>query len=191
MIQKILTFCKAYSAKCIGALFGAIFSLWHDNIAFIVTCTALVLYDCVEAYKLCRRMKKTYGPEVADGKFKSYKFGKVVKALGFIYSVILLAFAIQKHVLYETPLINIPVIIGAAICAWYGISILENGASCNGQKWAILALRILEDKSERHIHIPLEDFRRIRNEKFNFKYKDYERRNKGKSDVSNDVDGQV
>ncbi len=193
MIQNIMNFCRAYGAKCLGGLFGGILALWMDNIPFIMTCTAFVLVDFITAIKLARRVHKKYGDDIADGKFKSRGLGGVVKTLGRVYTFILLSLALQKHVMGDPTLINVPAIMGCVICGWQFASILENSASCNGAPWARIALMILADKTERHVHISLEDFRRLRKTMDDniLNYIPNERENNRESDVSNDMDGQV
>lgn len=118
-------------------------------------CVACILIDCFTAWSLSRRVKKRFGTEKSDGKFKSEYAGKVILTIIKAFVAIILAFFIQRYIIGSTEYINLTKVTAGAIVGWQVWSILENESSCNNAKWAILAQKIMVDKTERHFNIDL------------------------------------
>lgn len=118
----------------------------------------MILADCYTAWSLSRRAHKAHPDKVSeDGKkFKSKHFGEVLVTLLKSWSLIILAFLMQRHITDGMPL-DLTKIAAGAICFWQFWSILENESSCNGARWAKVLQNILVDKTSRHFDIDLSD----------------------------------
>lgn len=145
------------SGRYILSLLGVAVAIIEPTAPFIFVCTLAVLFDCYTAWSLSRRVKKKY-PGANDGKFKSVYAGRVFMTLIKVYSLTILAYLVQTHVLEGLP-IKLPNIVAAAVCFWQVWSMLENESSCNDAKWAKIAQRILVDKTERHFEIDLSELK--------------------------------
>jgi hypothetical protein len=113
-----------------------------------------IILDCLSAFDLSRRLKKKY-PERVTGKFKSEYALKMLKTFMQMYSVILLVFLIETHIIpmHTLNLTNYTAAICCAIQLW---SILENASSENGKMWAKVLQKIMVNKAERHFDIKLD-----------------------------------
>lgn len=140
----------------VGAI-GGIIAMLAPTVPFIAICTIAVLMDCYTAWALSKRVKKKF-PGANDGKFKSHYAGRVFLTLLKVYAVIVLSFLIDEHIFPAFPLL-LPNIIAGAVCFWQMWSMLENESSCNDAKWAIVAQRIMVDKTERHFDLDLHDLK--------------------------------
>lgn len=143
--------------KYVVSAVGGIVALLAPTVPFIIICTIAVLMDCYTAWALSKRVKAKF-PGANDGKFKSHYAGRVFMTLLKVYAVIILAFLIDNHIFPDFPLL-LPNIIAGAVCFWQMWSMLENESSCNTAKWAIVAQRIMVDKTERHFDIDLHDLK--------------------------------
>ena len=150
--------------RCFAGFVGAIFALLEPTIPFILVCTIAVLCDCYTAWSLSRRVKKQF-PGTTDGKFKSNYAGRVIVALIKVYVLIVLVFLIENYIFEGLP-IKLANIVAGAVCFRQVWSMLENECSCNDSKWAIIAQRILVDKTERHFDIDLNELK-VNNKKEN------------------------
>lgn len=140
--------------------FGAIGTALAPTAPYVLLCTAAVLFDCLSAWLLSRRVKKYY-PDLVDkdaGKFKSYHFGKTIFTLLCVYMLLVFAYYLEMYVTDELPFNALKLAAGAVIF-WQGWSILENSSSCNGAKWAVILQRIMVDKTERHFDIALPELK--------------------------------
>lgn len=138
-------------------LFGAVFAVFEPTLPFMAVCTLMVLADCFTAWMLGRRVAAAY-PHNTDRdtrKFRSHHFGQVIITLLKVYSLLILAYLVQKHVTAQLYNLDLPRIAAAAVCFWQFWSILENESSCNGARWAKLLQRIVADKTRRHLNIDL------------------------------------
>jgi hypothetical protein len=156
MTQNIQSFIYELGKYVVGAL-GGIVAILAPTIPFIVICTIAVLMDCYTAWALSKRVKKKF-PGANDGKFKSHYAGRVFLTLLKVYAVIVLAFLIDQHIFPDFTLL-LPNIIAGAVCFWQMWSMLENESSCNDAKWAIVAQRIMVDKTERHFDLDLHELK--------------------------------
>ena len=114
--------------------FGACFAIIKPTFPFIFVCTLAVLADCYTAWSLSRRVKKRF-PGANDGKFKSHYAGRVFRTLIKVYALTVLVHLMDVMVFPE------------------------NESSCNDAKWAIIAQRIMVDKTERHFDIDLHELK--------------------------------
>jgi len=139
--------------KWLLAIPTGILAVIEPNIPFIVIALAFILADCISSYRLARRVKKQTGKSKA--KFQSKKAWKVVLTALAAMSAIVLAYVIQNYILIMYEKLYLPNWTAAIICGIQAWSILENEASCNGSKWAILAQKVVIDKTERHFDVDL------------------------------------
>lgn len=139
---------------------GAIVAILEPTLPYILLCTLMILADCYTAWSLSRRACKAYPDRVSeDGKkFKSHHFGTVLMTLIKAWTMIVLAFLMQRIITDGMP-VDLTKIAAGAICFWQLWSILENESSCNDAKWAKILQRIMVDKTERHFDIDLSDLK--------------------------------
>ena len=132
---------------------AGILAILEPNLQFIIIAFIFIIIDCITAYRLSRRVKKKTGR--AAGKFRSNKGWKAfLTALASMVAIVL-AWVIQTKILVMYDNLYLPNWTAAVICFIQAWSILENEASCNGSKWAILAQKIIVDKTERHFDVDL------------------------------------
>jgi len=148
---------KEMTYKCGWAILGAFLAALEPSSTYIFICIVLVLWDCWEAYRLDRRVAKKF-PGRCDGKFRSKPAWKVIETFIKIFMAIILAFMIEHSILKG---VDIPLsqIVAGAICFVQIWSILENMSSCNNRPYARALQRIMVDKTERHLHVNLKEFK--------------------------------
>lgn len=144
--------------KFLGCGITAAIAYLQPTFDFILVCTVFVLFDCFTAFLLSKRAKKVYPNKVKHGKFESNLLKKISKTLLEIYSLIIMAYLLDKTIITFTD-IYLPNIVSGAFCFSQFWSILENMSSCNENKWAKLLQKIMVDKTERHFDIDLSDFK--------------------------------
>lgn len=150
------------------SLMGAIIAAIEPTLPYIIICTVAILWDCLTAWQLGRRVRKAY-PEQAKmnaEKFLSKHFCKVIETLIKSYLLIVLAFMIHKYITGGLG-VDMTKVAAGAICFWQLWSILENESSCNGAKWAKVMQKILVDKTSRHLDIDLSELEANKNESTN------------------------
>lgn len=138
-----------------GALATATGLIWNfvsPALPCAAICTAMVVADCVTAWRLSRRVRRRHSdaPESA-GKFSSRRAGRVPVTLARIYCLLLLAHGIDVAILGPGD-ISLMRFAAGAVCFWQALSILENEASLNNAPWAAYARRWLIDKASRHFN---------------------------------------
>lgn len=140
------------------AMLGALVAILEPTLPYIAICTLLIFADCYTAWSLSRRAMRVHPERISkDGsKLESKKLKRVLMTLGKSWSLIIIAFLIQRHITDSWP-IDLTKVAAGAICFWQLWSILENESSCNGSKWAKLLQRILVDKTSRHFDIDLSE----------------------------------
>ena len=143
--------------KHIMGVMGACVAMIRPTYPFILVCTLAVLADCYTAWSLSRRVKKRF-PGANDGKFKSNYAGRVFITLIKVYSLTILVHLIDAMVFPEIAF-HLPQVVAGAVCFWQIWSMLENESSCNDAKWAMIAQRIMVDKTERHFDIDLHELK--------------------------------
>ena len=138
------------------SLIGAVVAILEPTLPYLIICTIAIFADCFTAWQLAKRARKAHPDKVSeDGeKFKSNHFGNVIMTLVKAWTLIILAFLIQRHITDGLP-IDLTKVAAGAICFWQVWSILENESSCNGARWATVLQKILVDKTSRHFDIDL------------------------------------
>jgi len=140
--------------RYIFAILSSFIVIIEPALPVFYICVACIMADCYTAWSLSRRVKKKYGAKMSSGKFKSVHAGKVIVTIIKSFVAIVLAFFIQKHII-GISYIDLTKIVAGSIIGWQVWSILENESSCNDAKWAILAQKIMVDKTERHFDVDL------------------------------------
>lgn len=138
--------------KWLFALSAGSMALIVPNVPYILIAFAFILADCISAYRLARRVKKT---GKGKAKVQSNKLWKAFLTTLASATAIVLAFSIEKHILVmykDLYMANWTAVVICAIQLW---SILENESSCNTSKWAAVLQKFLVDKAERHFDIDL------------------------------------
>lgn len=142
------------------AALGAVVAMLEPTLPYIFICTLMILADCFTAWSLSRRARRAHPDRVSkDGKkFKSHHFGAVILTILKAWTMIVLAFLMQRIITDGMP-VDLTKIAAGAICFWQLWSILENESSCNDAKWAKILQRIMVDKTERHFDIDLSEIK--------------------------------
>jgi len=150
------------AGKAILGFFGAILAYLEPTIPFILICTLAVIYDCVTAFKLSKRVSKKY-PKSSDGKFKSSYARRIFNTILKIYALVILAYLIDDYIFpfWDLYLANIVAGVFCFVQVW---SILENESSENNNRWAKTLQKIMVNKAERHFDIDLGEFKTRQNE---------------------------
>ena len=140
--------------RYIFAILSSFITVIEPALPVFYICVAIIMADCYTAWSLSRRVKTKYGKKMSTGKFKSVHAGKVIITIIKSFVAIILAFFIQKYIIV-TSYVDLTKIVAGAIVGWQVWSMLENESSCNSSKWAILAQKIMVDKTERHFDVDL------------------------------------
>ena len=143
--------------KWISGIAGAIVAYLQPTFPFVLICTLAVFFDCYTAFKLSKRVAKKY-PGANDGKFKTDYAKRIFGTILQIYSLIVLAFLIEKEILHFLDL-HLPEIVAGIFCFNQIWSILENESSENDCRWAKVLQKIMINKAERHLNIDLTEFK--------------------------------
>lgn len=144
--------------RWLAAFVGILWCWIEPTVPFIFICACAVFLDMITAWRLNIRIKKTYSKEVADGKLKSAHMSKMISDLAVVFLCIVLAHHIDVDILPHWGGIHLANYAAAVFCLTQIVSILENESSCNGATWAIIAQRILADKTARHLDIDITEF---------------------------------
>ncbi len=139
-----------YAVSMGGGLLLAI----ETSIPYFIPCFIAVILDIISAYCLHRRLHRKY-PDRTEGKFRSsYKF-KVMYTMLIILLLIIVAHYVDMAIIKNSD-ISVRFVIGVFLFyeCW---SILENWSSENDNKLAKALQRIMVNKAERHLNIPLRD----------------------------------
>lgn len=141
---------------------GGLLVAFEVSILYFVPCLIATVIDIWAAYCLSRRVHKLH-PEKADGKFKSeYKY-RVMYTMIVALVAIILAHYVDMYVIKE-PDLTVRWVIGFFL--FYQLwSVLENWSSENDNKLARVLQRIMVNKAERHLNIPLSDILLEENDK--------------------------
>ena len=126
-----------------------------ERIDFFIPCMLAVVLDVISAYFLGKRVHKKY-PERSDGKFKSEYKRRIVCTMIIVWICIILANYVDIEVRNATD--GMAVRFAVAVVLFYEIwSCLENWSSENKQPIARALQRIMVNKAERHLNVPLSD----------------------------------
>lgn len=146
---------NSFTYKALFTISGGVFVMLQDISMLVLVCTIAVIFDCVSAIRLAKRVKKKGG---GKGKIESRKGLIIIDKLSVIYSLIVFGYLIDTYIATMFNL-YLPNIIAGIFCFWNFWSILENESSLKDARWAKIMQRILVDKAERHFDIDLKDFK--------------------------------
>ncbi len=147
-------------AMGIGGALGWIVAEFNPAFPLAVVAVVFILSDAYTAYRLDRRVHKTFPDKTQReaAKFTSFAFGKTVKdTIPKRLWAIVLAYMAEHWVFVH---VNIPLsyVVTGAICFEQAWSMLENESSCRteseGRLWRMLQ-RIMIDKTSRHFDVDL------------------------------------
>ena len=121
----------------------------ETSIDFFVPCLIAVILDVISAYALGRRVHKKY-PEKSDGKFKSEYKWRILATMIIAWLCIILASYVDINVRHSGD--GLAVRFAVAVFLFYELW------SCENDKPIAKAMqRIMVNKAERHLNIPLSD----------------------------------
>lgn len=139
----------------VSSLFGGFMLAFETSIDFFVPCLIAVLLDVISAYFLGRRVHQKH-PKHSDGKFKSEYKRRIVFTMIIVWLAIILANYVD--ILVRCSSDKLAVRYTVAVFLFYEIwSCLENWSSENDQPLARALQRIMVNKAERHLNVPLSD----------------------------------
>ena len=139
----------------VTSIFGGLLLAFETSLDYFVPCFLAIMLDVFTAYMLSRRVHKKH-PEHSDGKFKSeYKY-RVMITLIVVFVVLLLAAYVDMKVRMATDQLAVRWAMGVFLF-YEGWSCLENWSSENNQPFAKALQRIMVNKAERHLNVPLKD----------------------------------
>ena len=125
------------------------------SIDFFVPCLIAVILDVISAYALGRRVHKKY-PDKSDGKFKSEYKWRIIATMIIAWLCIILASYVDVNVRHSDD--GLAVRFAVAVFLFYELwSCLENWSSENDKPIAKAMQRIMVNKVERHLNVPLSD----------------------------------
>ena len=142
--------------QMVFSILGGLFLAFEaTTLLFFVPCMLTLIIDIISAVALSRRVKRKY-PNNAEGKFKSSYKTRVMITIILVFFGIILAHYIDS--LYFNGGIWTQLFV-MGVFGFYEIwSILENYSSENeDSKFAKALQRVMVNKAERHIDVPLED----------------------------------
>lgn len=139
----------------VASIFGGLLLAFETSLDYFIPCLLAIGLDIFSAFMLSRRVHKKY-PDKCDGKFKSeYKY-RVMITLGVMFVVMILASYVDILVRHSDDQLAVRVAMGAFL--FYEIwSCVENWSSENDQPLAKALQRIMVNKAERHLDVPLSD----------------------------------
>lgn len=127
----------------------------ETSIDFFVPCLIAVILDVISAYFLGRRVHKKF-PDKSDGKFKSEYKLRIMTTMIVAWLFVILASYIDVNVRNASD--ELAVRWAVAVFLFYELwSCLENWSSENDKPIAKALQRIMVNKAERHLNVPLSD----------------------------------
>ena len=150
-MEEIKNHLLQYMTSAVGGLLLAI----GTSIDYFIPCLLAIVLDVFTAYMLSRRVHRKY-PKNCEGKFKSeYKY-RVMITLGVMFVVMILAAYVDMKVRQSDDQWAVRFTMGAFLFyeAW---SCLANWSSENDEPIAKALQRIMVNKAERHLDVPLSD----------------------------------
>lgn len=138
-----------------SSLFGGLVMAFETSIDFFIPCLLAVVLDVISAYFLGRRVHRKH-PEQSDGKFKSEYKRRILYTMLIVWLCIILANYVDIAVRHSTD--GLAVRFAVAVFLFYEVwSCLENWSSENDQPIAKALQRVMVNKAERHLNVPLSD----------------------------------
>ena len=139
----------------LSSLFGGLLLAFETSIDFFIPCLLAVVLDVISAYFLGRRVPLKH-PDQSDGKFKSEYKRRIVFTMIIVWICIILANYVDIAVRHSTD--GLAVRFAVAVFLFYEVwSCLENWSSENDQPIAKALQRVMVNKAERHLNVPLSD----------------------------------
>ena len=138
-----------------SSILAGLLLAFETSIDYFVPCLLAIILDIFSAYMLSRRVHKKY-PKNSDGKFKSeYKY-RVMITLAVVFVVLILAAYVDALLRHADDQLAVRWSMGVFLFyeAW---SCLENWSSENDNLFARALQRIMVNKAERHLNVPLSD----------------------------------
>lgn len=136
------------------SLLGGLFNALQTAVIFLIPCFIVLVLDVIFAYRLGCRVAKKY-PGKADGKFKSEYKVRIMWTLIIVFLAIILGAYVDILVIKDGDYA-----VRFAMCAFifYEVwSCAENWSSENESKLARALQRVMVNKAERHLNVPLDD----------------------------------
>lgn len=147
LAQKLIQWGTSVIAGAVAAV--------ETSIDFFIPCFIAVVLDVIAAYFLSKRVHKKY-PDKSDGKFKSEYKNRILVTMIIAWLCIILAGYVDMNVRQETD--GLAVRFTVAVFLFYELwSCCENWSSENDNKLAKALQRIMVNKAERHLNVPLKD----------------------------------
>ena len=128
---------------------------FETSLDYFIPCLLAIILDIFSAYMLSRRVHKKH-PDKCEGKFKSEHKYRVMITLGVMFVVLILAAYVDHKVRMSDDQLAVRFAMGAFLFyeSW---SCLENWSSENDAPFAKALQRIMVNKAERHLDVPLSD----------------------------------
>ena len=146
---------KEKLTQYVVSVFGGLVMAIETSIDFFIPCLLAVVIDVISAYFLGRRVHMRY-PDKSDGKFKSEYKRRIVYTMIIVWLCIILANYVDIYVRKEVDGIAVRFVV--AVFLFYETwSCLENWSSENEKPIARALQRIMVNKAERHLNVPLKD----------------------------------
>lgn len=153
-IKKVIENATAHIWQGVTSVLGGLLIAFESSIPFFIPCLIATLVDIWSAYCLGKRVHQKH-PELSDGKFKSEYKMRVLRMLLVAFIVIILG-AYVDILIFDGG--------NKAVCCVFGFflfyqtwSILENWSSENDNPMAKVLQRVMINKVERHLNVPLSD----------------------------------
>lgn len=142
------------SGGLLTSIVAGFFSALQTAAIFLIPCFIVLVLDVIFAYRLGCRVAKKY-PGKADGKFKSEYKIRIMWTLIIVFLAIILGAYVDILVIKSGDYA-----VRFAMCAFifYEVwSCAENWSSENESKFAKALQRVMVNKAERHLNVPLSD----------------------------------
>ena len=152
--NKIIEYMGTKLCQYLASVTGGLIVAFETSIPFFIPCFIATVLDVLAAYCLARRVHKKY-PDRSEGKFKSsYKYRVMYTMILALISIILANY-VDRQILKGT---DMAVRTVSGFFLFYQFwSILENWSSENNNKIARALQRVMVNKAERHLNVPLSD----------------------------------
>lgn len=150
-LEKLWAKLLQYAFSLVGGLLLAV----ETSVDYFVPCLVAVVLDVISAYFLGRRVHKKH-PKKADGKFKSEYKWRILITMAIVFLCIILGAYVDVFVRRSDDGLAVRFVM-VVFLFYEGWSCLENWSSENDNKIARALQRIMVNKAERHLNVPLKD----------------------------------
>lgn len=142
---------KSTLLRYLFALSGGILLMWEEIAPLIIVCILAIVFDCITAYQLSRRLKKK---GLSKGKLQSHYGKRMISSFLEVFMTTVLAWA-TDHVVLTMVDVHLENWVVGTFCFWQGWSILENISSENDSRWATILQKVMVNKASRHYDIDI------------------------------------